>query len=187
LLLIGVQARVKETHVQDVGEAGSMTSKRTRLALLGAIVAVSLGLLVAACDDDENGGGGPAETAPASNGATATEPDGSTDGEPTDVTSVGEQVQIAADNLTAFDTDELTAPAGEPFTVTFDNRDTGIPHNWALYASEDDAGDPDLALAATEIESAPDVQSVVVPALDPGEYYFQCDVHPNMNGTLTAE
>jgi len=25
-----------------------------------------------------------------------------------------------------------------------------------------------------------------VPALDPGSYYFRCDVHPQMNGTLEA-
>jgi plastocyanin len=25
-----------------------------------------------------------------------------------------------------------------------------------------------------------------VPPLDPGSYYFQCDVHPNMNGTVTV-
>ena len=25
-----------------------------------------------------------------------------------------------------------------------------------------------------------------VPALQPGSYYFQCDIHPFMNGTLTA-
>jgi plastocyanin len=167
-------------------------SKRALLATLGAIAALSLGLVVAACDDDEDAGGGATETAPAATAATpgeatATEPAGSTDGEPTDVTPVGDQLQISADSLTSFDTDELTAPAGVPFTVTFDNRDTGIPHNWALYATEDDAGDTDLAIAATEIENAPDTQSVVVPALDPGEYYFQCDLHPNMNGILTAE
>jgi plastocyanin len=25
-----------------------------------------------------------------------------------------------------------------------------------------------------------------VPALDPGTYFFRCDVHPQMNGTLEA-
>jgi plastocyanin len=25
-----------------------------------------------------------------------------------------------------------------------------------------------------------------VPELEAGTYYFQCDVHPNMNGTVTA-
>jgi plastocyanin len=164
-----------------------ITSSRAGLALLGALVALSLAFALAACDDDDNGSGGPTETAPASTGATPTEPAGSTEGAPTEVTPVGEQLQISADSLTSFDVDELSAPAGEPFTVTFDNRDTGVPHNWALYVSEDDAGDTDKAIAATEIESAPDTQSVVVPALDPGEYYFQCDVHPNMNGTLTAQ
>jgi plastocyanin len=25
-----------------------------------------------------------------------------------------------------------------------------------------------------------------IPALDAGEYYFHCDVHPTMNGTVTV-
>jgi plastocyanin len=28
---------------------------------------------------------------------------------------------------------------------------------------------------------------VVVPALDPGTYFFKCDVHPDMNGTIVVE
>jgi plastocyanin len=157
-------------------------SKRRWVASLAGVAVLSLGVLVVvACDDDKGGG----DKTPAE--PSATEPAGETDTAPTAVTPVGQQLEISADSLTSFDIDELAAPAGEPFTVTFDNRDTGIPHNWALYASEDDADDTDKAIAATEIETAPDVQSVVVPALDPGEYYFQCDLHPNMNGTLTAQ
>jgi plastocyanin len=159
-----------------------MITRRPRwVASLAGVALLSLGvLIVGACDDDEGGG----DKTPAE--PTATEPAGETDATPTSVTPVGPQLEISADSLTSFDTDELEAPAGEAVTVTFDNRDTGIQHNWALYASEDDADDPDKAIAATEIEPAPDVQSVVVPAVDPGEYYFQCDLHPNMNGTLTA-
>ncbi|MEX1253459.1 MAG: cupredoxin domain-containing protein [Dehalococcoidia bacterium] len=156
--------------------------RREWIAAVIGVAALSLGVIAtAACDDDKDA----ADTTPTD--PSATEPADETDTPPTAVTPVGEQLQISADSLTSFDTDELAAPAGEPFTVTFDNQDTGIPHNWALYATEDDAGDPDLAIAATETEPAPDVQSVVVPALDPGEYYFQCDLHPNMNGTLTAQ
>jgi plastocyanin len=157
-----------------------MLAARRRFVWLGAAALLGLALaLGAACDDDSDGGNGDGS------GPTATEEP--TEPPPTEVTPVGEQLSISADSITSFETDEMAAPAGAPFTVTFDNQDTGIPHNWALYATEDDAGDTDSAIAATEIETAPDIQSVIVPALDAGAYYFHCDLHPNMNGTLTAQ
>jgi plastocyanin len=111
---------------------------------------------------------------------------GSNQATPTSLNGDGSQLQIWADDSSSFNTDALQAPADEPFAVTFDNRDTGVYHNFALYESEDDAGDTDKAIAASELESGPDTQTVEVPALPPGEYYFQCDLHPNMRGTLTV-
>jgi plastocyanin len=77
---------------------------------------------------------------------------------------------------------ELAAPAGEPFTIRFDNREAGVPHNVAVYEQADFSGQ---ALAATTPEAGPVTQDLEVPALDPGTYYFRCDVHPaTMTGTL---
>ena len=87
-----------------------------------------------------------------------------------------------------FDETELTVPAGEPFTVCFDNRDAGIPHNWALYT--DRSASEKLAEAGSfpNDPPAPVMLIAEVPALDPGEYFFRCDYHPTtMTGTLTAE
>jgi plastocyanin len=87
-----------------------------------------------------------------------------------------------------FDQTELTVPAGEPFTVCFDNQDTGIPHNWALYT--DESASEKLAEAGSfpNDPPAPVMLIAEVAPLDPGSYFFRCDYHPTtMTGTLTAK
>jgi hypothetical protein len=81
----------------------------------------------------------------------------------------------------AWDTTCLVAPAGEPFTVNIDNQDEGIPHNFDLLTEE--GGDQ---IGATEVENGPVLQTLDVDPLDAGEYFYICDVHPNMTGTLAA-
>ncbi|HWO70508.1 MAG TPA: cupredoxin domain-containing protein [Actinomycetota bacterium] len=83
---------------------------------------------------------------------------------------------------TGFAETQLTAPAGQPFTIRFENQDAGIPHNLAVYREEDFSGPP---IAATPVEPGPVTQTLEVPALDPGTYYFRCDVHPTtMTGRI---
>jgi plastocyanin len=43
-------------------------------------------------------------------------------------------VNLTAENI-AFDTDTITVPAGANVTVNFNNKDSGIPHNFAVYDS----------------------------------------------------
>ena len=82
-----------------------------------------------------------------------------------------------------FDTSSLTAPAGRPFDIVFDNT-VAVPHNVAIY-TDDSAADP---LFVGETVTGPIAITYAVPALDPGEYFFRCDVHPTqMTGTLVAE
>lgn len=96
----------------------------------------------------------------------------------------GELVIVAKNIL--FDKQELRVPAGAPFTVRMRNEDAGVPHNWALYTDESAA--EAIAGANEGICSGPCEDDVEVPALDPGEYFFRCDVHPTqMTGTLIAE
>jgi plastocyanin len=91
-------------------------------------------------------------------------------------------LRIAAVN-TMFDQQQLGASPGT-IAIAIDNRDEGVPHNFAVYRSEDDLAEP---LAATDIESGPVTQEVTFD-LKAGEYFFQCDVHPaTMRGTLIVE
>jgi plastocyanin len=98
-------------------------------------------------------------------------------------TGEGTAVEIAMIPVIKFDVDEITVPADQPVTLTADNVDAGILHNWAVYtddsASELIAGTP-LCVDCTE--------TVSFDPPDPGDYFFRCDVHPiQMVGTFTVE
>lgn len=81
----------------------------------------------------------------------------------------------------AFDTDTISLPADQPSTLTFDNRDT-VPHNIAIYTDNSLSE----ALFQGEIVTGPATAQYEIPPSPAGEYYFQCDVHPTMNGTVTV-
>jgi plastocyanin len=90
-------------------------------------------------------------------------------------------VAIVAQNI-AFDTSEISLPAGGQAAIDFDNRDPGIPHNVAVYT---EAGGE--ALFQGEVITGPASITYRFPAPQPGQYYFQCDVHPTtMSGTVTV-
>jgi plastocyanin len=91
-------------------------------------------------------------------------------------------VELAALGI-AFDANCVEVPAGAPFTIAFGNEDEGVPHNVAIYPSADDLANP---LFRGENVTGVDSVEYQVDALDEGEYYFQCDVHPTMNGTWTV-
>jgi plastocyanin len=87
---------------------------------------------------------------------------------------------ISADGLT-FSAATLTVPADEAFQIVFDNRE-GAPHNVAIYT--DDSASQKVFVE--EPFGGPRVVTYQVPALAAGSYFFRCDVHPDMKGTLTA-
>jgi plastocyanin len=87
---------------------------------------------------------------------------------------------ISANNL-EFSTDRLEAPAGEPFQIVFENQE-GAPHNVAIYTDESAS----QSIFVEDPVSGPTTVTYDVPAVDAGEYFFRCDVHPDMNGTLVA-
>jgi plastocyanin len=91
------------------------------------------------------------------------------------------ELTITAANL-AWDTDALAVNADEPFTVTVENEDTAV-HNFSIY--EDDTLETDFFIGK-DVAANATVEEEVDP-LKEGEYYFQCDYHPSMNGTLSAE
>jgi plastocyanin len=92
----------------------------------------------------------------------------------------GATVHIAAQNI-EFDTNHLDAPAGQAFTLEFDNNDPGIPHNVEI---KDASG---ASRFKGQIVTGPMKVSYQIPALEAGTYMFICDVHPNMTGTLTVQ
>ena len=90
-------------------------------------------------------------------------------------------VNIVAQGI-AYDTNCLEVPANTPFTIAFDNKDSGIQHNVSVCPSATDLTHP---IEQGEIITGPATADYKVPALKSGEYYFHCDVHPTqMNGTL---
>lgn len=93
----------------------------------------------------------------------------------------GGGVTVTAKSL-AFSTDEIDLPAGQPTTITFDNQDAGVPHNIAIYR------DDSLSEALFQGEQFPgvDTRKYQIPPLEPGTYYFHCDVHPVMSGTVVV-
>ena len=98
----------------------------------------------------------------------------------------GTVVEVAMIPIIQFDRTDLTVPAGQAVTLTADNQDTGIPHNWAVYASEEAAISGEAALAATAI-CADCTETITFDPPDPGVYFFRCDVHPiQMVGTITV-
>jgi nitrite reductase (NO-forming) len=91
------------------------------------------------------------------------------------------ELKIAAANLT-FDTTCLAAMANMPITLTFDNKDQGVPHNVSIY-SDSTAVKP---LFQGDTVTGPGSVSYQIDGVAPGTYYFRCDVHPSMNGTFVV-
>jgi plastocyanin len=91
-------------------------------------------------------------------------------------------VTVVAEN-TAFDTDEIRLPAETPTTLTLDNRDPAA-HNLSIYEDETASGDP---LFTFEAFAGPATDTFPVEPIPEGEYYFRCDIHPTMEGTVVVE
>lgn len=136
------------------------SSALRRGALLATTAVVAL--VVAACSSSDSG----STDAGNGGGATASVVDG--------------EVALTANNL-EFDVSTIEAPAGEAFTINFTNAESQ-PHNVAVYSEE--GGDE---IVAGDIITGPDMTTeVAVDALEPGTYYFRCDVHPDMEGTIVV-
>lgn len=145
----------------------------------GAPILVSLALVLglAACAE-----GDPESSAAANGGdasAAASAGTGGNGGSTAEVS--GGTVEVSADDL-AFNVETITAPAGESFTVMFTNNEA-LPHNFSVHTEE---GGEEIAVGNVINEGETD--EVTIDGLEPGEYFFMCDVHPNdMTGTLVVE
>jgi plastocyanin len=95
----------------------------------------------------------------------------------------GPSVTVAASEL-AFDVTTIDAPAGTAFAIVFENKAAGTPHNVAIY-TDSSASTP---LFQGETVTGPTTVTYRVGALDPGMYFFRCDVHPTqMTGDVVAK
>jgi plastocyanin len=91
-------------------------------------------------------------------------------------------VTVNAVESLQFDVNTIQATAGEDFTITLVNNDTA-PHNITVYTEE---GGERIGETGPTAEAGQTVETNVS-ALEPGTYYFQCDIHPDMNGTIVVE
>ncbi|HEV8488791.1 MAG TPA: cytochrome c oxidase subunit 4 [Candidatus Limnocylindrales bacterium] len=89
----------------------------------------------------------------------------------------GDIVLVAKD--VKFNLAEVSAPADKPFTIAFDNQDSGVPHDVAI---RNDSG----IVYNGEDVTGPGQVLDEVPGLAAGTYTFFCTFHANMTGTLTA-
>ena len=93
----------------------------------------------------------------------------------------GDVVTITAKDL-KFGQSDVTVPADTAFDLVFDNQE-GAPHNVAIYTDASASS----KVSVGEIFSGPAQKAQTVPALAAGSYFFRCDVHPDMQGTIVAE
>jgi len=93
----------------------------------------------------------------------------------------GTNLVIRAHPDLSFDRRCLAAPASQAFTIAFDNQENGVIHNVAIYTNSG-AG---TVLFRGALVTGPKAITYRVSALDPGTYFFRCDVHPTkMTGTF---
>lgn len=107
-------------------------------------------------------------------GTTLADDDGST-ADPADA-----DVTVTAADMT-FDPGTVTVAGGDAFTLALVNEDA-MPHNIAIYT---DASKSEKVFEGEMVTDGTIVYDI--PALDAGEYFFDCSLHPNMTGTLVVE
>jgi plastocyanin len=93
-------------------------------------------------------------------------------------------IDLVAKNF-AFDKSTLTVPAGAQVTVNFDNQDSGVNHNFAVYTDSSAA----TSIFVGDIITGPKTTVYTFKApTTKGNYFFRCDVHPTkMTGTFVVQ
>jgi plastocyanin len=93
------------------------------------------------------------------------------------------QVTLTARNI-AFDKSTITVPAGSTVVMVFNNMDSGVPHNFALYTDLHATS----RIFVGDFNTGPKTVTYTFTApATPGNYFFRCDVHPEtMTGTFTV-
>ena len=94
-------------------------------------------------------------------------------------------IDLIAQNM-AFDKSTISVPAGAAVTVNFNNKDGGIPHNFAVYQNLPGGQVKPIFIGDTISGPATITYHFTAPASS-GDYFFECDVHPqSMNGPFVV-
>jgi plastocyanin len=92
----------------------------------------------------------------------------------------GTTITVLAQGL-EFDKTCYAAPADTPFKVNLDNKDSAL-HTFSIYTDSS---------ATKALFVSPSIgvgtKTFSVKAIAAGTYYFQCDVHKNMNGAFVVK
>lgn len=88
-------------------------------------------------------------------------------------------VDLVAKNV-AFNTNTITVPAGANVIINFDNQDSGVTHNFAVYTDSSASNE----IFKGDVITGPKTTTYTFTApTTPGTYLFRCDIHPTiMNG-----
>src|SRR5450830_274277 len=92
----------------------------------------------------------------------------------------GNNITVTAAGM-AFDTNSITVSAGAHVTITFQNNDSGIPHNIAFYTS---TAATTIIYQGARTTGVSTVTYTFDAPTTPGTYFFRCDVHPT---TMTGD
>jgi len=113
-------------------------------------------------------------TATGTASATATGTAGTTSTTAAVTTAGPVTVSLTAQNI-KFDKGSISVPAGATVTVNFNNMDSGVPHNFAVYTDSSASTN----IFRGQIVTGPTTTTYTFTAPStPGTYYFRCDVHP---------
>ncbi len=94
-------------------------------------------------------------------------------------------VTIVAQNI-AFDLSCIQLPT-TPTDIRFDNKDAGTPHNVDIYSDANFTQHVAGATGGTDTITGVSSTTYKISGLQAGTYYFRCDVHPNMKGTVQVK
>ncbi len=99
------------------------------------------------------------------------------------VTVASVTVHVSADNF-AFNVSVISVPSGANVSIVFENLQSGVPHNIAIYT---DSAATTLIYRGAIVTGVATMTYNFMAPVAPGNYYFRCDLHPTqMNGTFTV-
>jgi plastocyanin len=98
----------------------------------------------------------------------------------------GTTLQISAKD-TKYSTDCLAAPAGQTFTIHFDNMDS-LAHDVTIFSADPATDTNAKKLFQGDLVTGPKTMDYAVAAQPAGTYHYHCSVHPTqMYGALVVK